>query len=126
MSSCECGQVGLRFDPPSRSGRVIVLTLSYGVDYSRGLTRDNASPPPIQPNQTVDLVLTEERYPNFLQMLSSAELPRSFEVFPYQVQRVCFDDDPNTIWERGYLKRKNPAFPARFDIIERYKLPAKH
>ncbi len=34
-------------------------------------------------------------------------------------------DDFNVIWEGGYLKRRNAAAIGRFDIIERYKLPAK-
>ena len=52
-------------------------------------------------------------------------MPSSFDVVPYYVERVSFEDDPNIIWEGGYLKRKNPAFIGRFDIIERYKLPTK-
>jgi hypothetical protein len=119
-------EVGLRFEPPPGAARVVVFILSYGVDYSRGLPRSGSSPLPIQPDQTVDLVLTDERYPNFLQILSLGGMPRSFDVVPYYVSRVCFEDDPNVIWEGGYLKRKNPAFLGRFDIIERYKLPTKH
>ena len=118
-------EIGLRFEPPPGGARVVVFTLSYGVDYSRGMPRSGSSPLPIQPDQTVDLVLTDERYPNFLQILSLGGMPRSFEVVPYYVERVCFEDDPNIIWEGGYLKRKNPAFLGRFDIIERYKLPTK-
>lgn len=117
--------VGLRFEPPPGAARLVVFTLSYGVDYSRGEPRGGSSPLPIQPDQTVDLVLTEQRYPNFLQILSLGGMPRSFDVVPYYVERVSFEDDPNIIWEGGYLKRKNPAFLGRFDIIERYKLPTK-
>ena len=119
-------EVGLRFEPPPGAARLVVFTLSYGVDYSRGSPRSGSSPLPIQPNQTVDLVLTDERYSNFLQILSLGGMPHSFDVVPYYVERVCFEDDPSIIWEGGYLKRKNPAFLGRFDIIERYKLPTKH
>jgi hypothetical protein len=118
--------VGLRFEPPPGAARLVVFTLSYGVDYSRGVPRSGSSPLPVQPDQTVDLVLTDERYPNFLQILSMGGMPRGFDVVPYYVERVSFEDDPNIIWEGGYLKRKNPAFIGRFDIIERYKLPTKH
>ena len=119
-------EVDLRFEPSQGEVRTIVFVLSYGVDYSRGLSRSGSSPLPIQPDQTVDLVLTDERYPNFLQMLSLGGKLRSFEVVPYSVGRVCFEDDPNIIWEGGYLKRKSPAFIGRLDIIETYKLPTKH
>ena len=119
-------EVGLRFEPAPGADRVVVFVLSYGVDYSRGLRRSGSSPLPIQPDQTVDLALTDERYPHFLEILSLDGMRRSFDVVPYRVERVCFEDDPNIIWEGGYLKRKSPAFPGRFDIIERYKLPTKH
>lgn len=118
--------IGLRFEPPPGAARLVVFTLSYGVDYSRGVPRSGSSPLPVQPDQTVDLVLTDERYPNFLQILSIGGMPRGFDVVPYYVERVSFEDEPNIIWEGGYLKRKNPAFIGRFDIIERYKLPTKH
>lgn len=121
-------QIDLRFEPPPRAGaaRLVVFTLSYGVDYSLGVPRGGSSPLPIQPNQTVDLVLTDERYPNFLQILSLGGMPLGFDVVPYYVGRVSFEDDPSIIWEGGYLKRKNPAQLGRFDIIGPYKLPIKH
>jgi hypothetical protein len=119
--------IGLLFEPPPVAGRprVVVFILSYGVDYSRGVPRNGSSPPPIQPDQTVDLVLTNERYPNFLQILGMGEMPLGFDVVPYYVERVLFDDDPNIIWEAGFLKRQNPAAIQRFEIIEKYKLPTK-
>ena len=118
--------VALRFEPPPGGARIVVFNLSYGVDYSRGVPRSGSSPLPIQPDQTVDLVLTNERYPNFLQILGAGGMPLGFDVVPYYVERVSFEDNPDVIWEGGYLKRKNPAFLSRFDIIERYKLPTKH
>jgi hypothetical protein len=115
--------ISLRFEQPKR---IVGFTLGYGVYYPGGEPRSGTSPLPLQPNQTVDLTLTKERYPNFLQILRLGEMPRSFDVVPYLVERVSFEDDPNIIWEGGYLKRRNPAFLGRFDIIERYKLPTKH
>jgi hypothetical protein len=115
--------ISLRFEQPKR---IVGFTLSYGVYYPGGEPRSGTSPLPLQPNQTVDLTLTKERYPNFLQILRLGEMPRSFDVVPYLLERVSFEDDPNIIWEGGYLKRRNPAFLGRFDIIERYRLPTKH
>jgi hypothetical protein len=117
--------IALYFEPPNGPARSVGFILSYGVDYSRGLPRSGSSPLPIQPGQTVELVLTDERYPNFLHILGLGGMPRSFDVVPYYVDRISFEDDPNIIWERGYLKRKNPAVLGKFDIVERYKLPAK-
>jgi len=118
--------MGLRFEPPPGGARLVVFNLSYGVDYSSGLPRSGSSPLPIQPDQTVDLVLTNERYPNFLHILGMGGMPLGFDVVPYYVERVSFEDNPDVIWEGGYLKRKNPAFLDRFDSFERYKLPTKH
>jgi len=117
--------IGLRFEPPPGSARVVVFTLSYGVYYPGGIPRSGSSPLPIQPDQTVDLVLTNERYPNFLQILAIGEMPLGFDVVPYYVEQVSFEDDPNILWEGGYLKRRNPAVLGSFDIIEKYKLPTK-
>jgi len=117
--------VGIRLDPNSEPVRLVVFALSYGVDYSRGEARSGYSPLPIQPDQTVELVLTEQRYPNFLQILSLGGVPRNFDVAKYYVERVSFEDDTNIIWQGGYLKRKNPGEIGRFDIIAPYKLPAK-
>lgn len=114
--------MSLRFEQPKR---VVGFGLTYGVDYSRGQPRSGASPLPIQPNDTVELTLTAERYTNLLEILKTAEIPRSVEVVPYLVERVSFEDDFNVIWEGGYLKRRSPAEIGKFDIIERYKLPVK-
>ena len=118
--------VALRFEPPNGPARLVVFILSCGVDYSLGVPRSGSSPLPIQPGQTVDLVLTDEHYSNFLHILSLGGMPRSFDVVPYYVDRISFEDDPDIIWQGGYLKRKNPAGIGRFDIVERYKLPTKH
>lgn len=65
--------IGLRFEPPNGPARIVGFFLSYGVDYSRGVPRSGSSPLPLQLGQTVDLVLTDERYPNFLQYSAWAE-----------------------------------------------------
>ena len=114
--------IGLRFVRPDR---VVVFMLSSGVDHSRGEPRHGYSPLPIPPDQTVEVTLTKERYPNFLHILSVGEVPRSFDVAPYYVDRVVFEEDPFVIWEGGFLKRRDPGVIGKFDIIERYKLPMK-
>ena len=117
--------IGLRFEPPPGGARVVVFILSYGVYYPGGEPRSGSSPLPIQPDQTVDLELTDQRYPNFLDILRRGGMPMGFDVVPYYVERVSFEDDPNIVWEGGYLKRKNPTRLGRFDIIGPYKLPTK-
>jgi hypothetical protein len=64
--------ISLRFEQPKR---IVGFTLSYGVYYPGGEPRSGTSPLPLQPNQTVDLTLTKERYPNFLQILRLGEMP---------------------------------------------------
>jgi len=113
---------GLKFVRPDR---IVVFILNYGVDYSRGEPRSGSSPLPIPPDQTVDLTLTKERYPNFLYVLKAGEVPRSFDLVSYYVERVSFEEDPYIIWEGGYLKRRDFGVFDKFDIIEKYKLPVK-
>lgn len=113
--------MSLRFTQPKR---VLGFTLSHGVDYSRGEPRRRDSVSAIQPGETVDLTLTKERWPNFLRILSPGEMPRDFDLVPYYLERIAFDDDPDVIWEVGYLKRRDPAAFHNFKIIERYALRA--
>ena len=115
----------LRFEPTEGPIRVVGFGLSYGVDYSRGEPRGGSSPLPILPDQTVDLVLTEQRYPNYLQILSVGGIKLGFDKVRYYVERVCFEDDTNIIWEGGYLKRRDPTCIGKFDIVEPYKLPTR-
>lgn len=108
-----------------RPERVVGFVLSYGVDYSRGEPRRASSPRAIPPGETVNLVLTKERYASFLEIMASAGMLRSVDVAPYLIDRASFEDDPDVIWEGGYLKRRNPTVIGRFDKFERYVLPAK-
>jgi hypothetical protein len=115
-------EVALRFPQPR--GFVTYL-LSYGVDLSRGDHRGASSPPALQPGETVDLVLTKEKYPGFLRILALGGAARSFDTAPYYIERVCFEGEPDIIWEAGMLKRRDLNQPTEFKATERYALPAR-
>ena len=117
--------VNIGFKFPLPNGFVVVAVLNSGIDCYHGEITRHPSPPAMQPGQTMDLVLTKERYDSFLYVLAQAEAPSSFETAPYFVNRVCFENQPNVIWEGGFLKRRNPAEVGRFDAFERYVLPIK-
>jgi hypothetical protein len=114
-------EVGLKF--PTADG-IVVYSLNYGVDYSRGTARNASSPPPIQPGESFDLALTDDRYKSFLYILAQGK-PTSVDVAGYFVMRVCFENEPDVIWEGGFLKRRDPQQFSTFKIIERYTLPVK-
>jgi hypothetical protein len=114
--------IGIKFPLPNG---FVIYSLHYGVDLSRGEPRRESSPPPIQPGQSLDLVLTKERYESFLYVLAQAGAPRSFETAPYYVDTVCFDNQSEVIWQGGFLKRRHPTEIGRFDVVERYVLPAR-
>lgn len=114
--------IGIRF-PHSRG--FVVYSLNYGVDYSRGEPRRTYSPPAIQPGETLELVLTKEKYSVFLNILAQGGASRSFDNAPYYVERICFEDETDVIWEGGYLKRRDPNKIAKFNVTERYVLPAR-
>jgi hypothetical protein len=114
--------VGLQFPQPQG---FVAYILSYGVDHSRGERKRESSPPAIEPGGTVELVLTKERYPGFLNILARGGAARSFDVAPYYVERICFEGEPDIIWEAGMLKRRDPDRPTEFKVIGRYALPAR-
>ncbi|MFL6229247.1 MAG: hypothetical protein ACJ741_10750 [Pyrinomonadaceae bacterium] len=114
--------VGLRFPRPKV---VVVYTLDYGVDYSRGERRRESSPPAIQPGETVDLALTKEKYQSFLDILARGGASPSFDTAPYLIERISFENDPDVIWEGGNLKRRDPNQPTKFNVVERYILPVR-
>ncbi len=114
--------IGFKFPLPNG---FVVYGLPYGVDSPHGESRKQSSPPAIEPGQTIDLVLTKQQYQVFLNVLSQAKAPRAFDIAAFYVQTVCFENQPDVIWEYGYLKRRNPNEIGRFDVYEKYVLPDK-
>lgn len=115
-------EVALRFPRPQG---FVAYVISYGVDLSRGEHRTESSPPAIRPGGTVELALTQEKYPGFLRILALAGAERSFDTAPYYVERICFEGEPDIIWAAGMLKRRDPNQPTEFRAGERYALPAR-
>lgn len=115
--------IGFRFPLPN--GFVVVSAFTYGFDPSSGAFRKESLPPAIEPGKSVDLVLTKERYDTFLHVLTQANAPHSFETAPYFVMRVCFENQPDIIWEHGFLKRRNAIDSLKFDVVQPYFLPAR-
>jgi hypothetical protein len=114
--------LGLIFRLPDR---IVVDSLNYGVDFSRGEPRRESSSPAIQPGESVDLVLTKEKYATLQHILAVAGASNSFDTAPYFIERVCFENEPDLIWEGGNLKRRDPQVRGKFNVVERYVLPAK-
>lgn len=115
-------EVGLRFPQPRG---FVTYSLNYGVDYSRDEPRRAYSSPAIKPGETLELVLTKDKYSIFQSILARGGASSSFDIAPYYIARICFEDEPDIIWEGGYLKRRDPSQIAKFNVIERYVLPAK-
>jgi hypothetical protein len=114
--------IGIEFRLPNG---FVMYSLSHGTNLCRDDPRTASSPPPLQPGQSVDLVLTKERYESFLYVLAQAGAPSSFEKAPYYVDTVCFDNQSEVIWQGGFLKRRHPTEVGRFEVVERYVLPAR-
>jgi hypothetical protein len=115
--------IGFKFPLPAQNGFIVVIVLTYGSDLSHGEPRTEFSPPALQPGQTLDLVLTKDRYETFLHVLAQGNASSSFDTAPYYIERVCFENQPDVIWQGGFLKRRNATDIGRFDVIERYVLP---
>ena len=114
--------IGLRFPQPNG---FVVYSLNYGVDLSRGETRRESSPPAIQPGQSLELALTKERYQVFLNILAQGGASSSFDTAAFYIERVCFENEPDVIWEGGNLKGRDPNQIGKFNVIGRYILPIK-
>jgi hypothetical protein len=115
--------IGFKFPQPNG---FVVYSLPYGVSLVQGERRKASSPPAIQLGQSVTLVLTKQLYESsFLYVLAQAEVSSNFDTVAYYVDTVCFEDQPDVIWQFGHLKRRHPTEPLRFDVFERYVLPAK-
>ena len=114
--------IGIKFPLPNG---FVVYSLPYGVNLSVDEPRRESSPSTLRPGQSVDLVLTKERYKSFLYVLGQAGAPSSFDTASYYVETVSFDNQPDIIWQHGFLKRRHPSEIGRFDVIERYVLPGK-
>ena len=117
--------VNVGFQFPLPNGFVFVGVLNYGLDTSHGEIGRNPLPAPIQPGQTQELVLTKQRWDSFLYVLAQANAPRNFDTAPFYVERVCFEGQPDVIWQLGYLKRRHAVQIGRFDPIQKYFLPVK-
>lgn len=104
----------------------LIYSLAYGVDFSRGAARTSSSPRVIAPGETFDSVLTGDNYKSFLFVLEQSKTERNFDLASYFISRVCFENEPDIIWEGGFLKRRDPNNVNNFKILERYMLPVKH
>jgi hypothetical protein len=114
-------EIGLRFPQPNG---FVVYSLNYGVDFSRGEPRREGSPPAIEPGETFNLALSKEKYPGFQRILALGGASKSFDSVPYHIARICFEGESDIIWEGGNLKRRDPNEFTKFNVIERYALPA--
>ena len=116
--------VNIGFKFPLRNGFVVSM-LAYGINCRAGSTRTTTSPPAIAPGHDIDLALTGDNYKSFLYVLDQARAPRSFDKAPFYVDTVCFEGEPDVIWQTGFLKRRHAREFGRFDIIQKYFLPTK-
>jgi hypothetical protein len=117
--------MNIAFKFPIPNGFVVATVLNYGVDTSRLEPRRSSSPPAIQPGNSHEFVFTKERYDSFLHVLAQANAPKNFDTASFYIERVCFENQPDVIWQDGYLKRRHATDFGRFDVIQKYFLPQR-
>jgi hypothetical protein len=115
--------LSVHFTFPMPNGFVSASALHYGINDSS--IRRGPQPPSIQPGETKELVFTNENYKSFLYVLAQAKVSSDFDKAPFYVERVCFENQPDVIWQAGYLKRRHAVESYRFDPIQKYFLPVK-
>lgn len=120
-------EIGLRFPHAADPRDFTTYLLKYGQEDS---PRRNAGPQiasvrPIQPGETIAIALSVDKYPFFQHMMSSTGVSSSVEEAAYFIDRIFFSDEPDLMWRGGKLLRRDPSDINKFNVIERYTLPAK-
>lgn len=105
---------------------VVGYSLSYGLDITseRPALWKNA-PRAIRPGESVSLVLSEEKYPIFVNMLTRAGMTTDVTTAKYYVYAVAFENEPDLIWKGGNLMRRDPDNHEKFNVVGRYSLTAR-
>lgn len=121
--------ITLLFSDPedsTRPERAVGYSLSYGPDITSQKTplRKNA-PKAIQPGETVDLVLSHEKYPVFLNILAYGGMTPDVATAKYYVHTVAFENEPDTVWRQGNLLRRDSHDRNKFNVVGRYALPER-
>jgi hypothetical protein len=116
--------LNVHFEFPMPNGFVSAAVLHYGAHSSHN-PMTGPPPPSIKPGETKELVLKKENYDSLLYVLEQAKVSSDFDTAPFYIERVCFENQPDIIWQGGWLKRRNAVEHYRFDRIQKYFLPVK-
>lgn len=114
--------LNVHFKFPMPNGFVSATALHYGINHG---DRRGTAPPSIQPGETKELVLTKQNYDSVLFVLAQAKVSSDFDTAPFYIERVCFENQPDVIWQAGWLMRRNAVESYRFDRMQKYFLPVK-
>ena len=113
--------LSVHFKFPMPNGFVSAAALDYGIRESH----IRKGPPSIKPGETKELVFTKENYDSFLYVLGQAKVSSDFDTAPFYIERVCFENQPDVIWQAGWLMRRHGVEYNRFDRMQKYFLPVK-
>jgi hypothetical protein len=121
--------ITLQFSEPEDAPHpehVVVYFLSYGLDItSVGPSLSRKVPKSIEPGEMVDIVLSNEKYPIFLNVLAQGRMTPNVATVKYGIYSVAFENEPDIVWRGGNLMRRDPNDPDKFNVVERYTLPPK-
>ena len=108
----------------TRPERVVGYFLSYGLDItsSRHPLPENA-PRAIRPGETMDLVLSNEKYLAMLDILSRAGVTANVATARYYVHSAAFEHEPDVVWQQGKLMRRDPDDHNKFNVVGQYSFP---
>ncbi|MCA1601035.1 MAG: hypothetical protein LC776_05130 [Acidobacteria bacterium] len=122
-------RITLQFSYPedsARPGRIVGYFLSYGLDItSERPSHWKNAPGAIQPGKAVNLVLSNEKYPVFLNILAQGGMTPDVSTAKYYVASVAFENEPDIVWRGGNLMRRDPNDPNKFNVVERYTVPSR-
>ena len=93
--------------------------LAYPVLYgaSEGFLDGSTTAHPIRPNESINIILTDEAYDELKQMLLTNNYPMIFRHVDVRLDKVVFAD--GTVWYKSYYFYPDPNNPKRF-IRDKY------
>lgn len=88
--------------------------VTYPVFYGspEGIFDGSTSAHPVRPNESIDVIFTDEEHDKLKEILLNSNYPTTFRHVDVRIDRVVFAD--GLVWYKSYYFRRDPSDPNRF------------
>jgi hypothetical protein len=94
----------------ARSRTPVTYPVFYGSP--EGIFDGSTAAHPVRPNESVDVMFTDEEHDKMKEILLNNNYPTSFRHVDVRIDRVVFAD--GLVWYKSYYFRRDPSDPKRF------------